>query len=478
MITYLLQVSFCWISLYAIYYILLRRLTFFNTNRIYLLASLFIGLAIPLIGPYFETMGNAQNLVFYFESVQYTIVNAAPKAISTWDKPITYIKIIYYGGLSIVALKFFLGLYKIYQFYVTGEKEKKEKYTIVHTNAIHLPFSFFNNIFFSKNLSLNENVKEIILHEEVHINLWHSLDIIIVELLHIFFWFNPILVFYKKSLKASHEYTADKIILNHISKEAYSMLLIEQTTSGIELALSNQFFNSFIKNRITMMYKKQSSKLALITYTSALPIIFFLIYAFSSCKDNNDINESLTDVKIKNSITSPAIKDNVLSADTSETSWKEVSKGNEKEKKQAFNESKKWVKSSKTSDNFSKLEKIEVEDDKEILESEIFQVVDQKPEFPGGQEKLLQFLANNIKYPAEAREKGIEGNVVIRFAIMKDGSLSKIEVLRDVEGGCSEEAVRVVNSMNNMAQKWTPGKNGGKPVNVTYTLPIRFKLTS
>jgi periplasmic protein TonB len=105
-------------------------------------------------------------------------------------------------------------------------------------------------------------------------------------------------------------------------------------------------------------------------------------------------------------------------------------------------------------------------------ENKVFQVVQQKPEFPDGERALLAFLGKNLKYPAIARENGIEGNVVVRFVVSKTGEVRNAEVLRGIGGGCDAEALRVVNSM----PKWNPGKNNGKAVNVTYTLPVRFKL--
>jgi TonB family protein len=94
------------------------------------------------------------------------------------------------------------------------------------------------------------------------------------------------------------------------------------------------------------------------------------------------------------------------------------------------------------------------------------------PEFPGGQTALQQFLADNIRYPALARENNIQGTVVLSFVIDKDGSANNISVLRDPGGGCGKEAARVVSLM----PRWTPGQANGKPVRVKYTLPVRFRL--
>jgi protein TonB len=101
-----------------------------------------------------------------------------------------------------------------------------------------------------------------------------------------------------------------------------------------------------------------------------------------------------------------------------------------------------------------------------------FVVVEQMPQFPDGEKALLQYLANNIKYPPMARENGIQGAVVIRFIVTKTGTLENIQVVRGIGGGCDEEAARVVKAM----PKWKPGKQGGREVPVQFTLPIRFTL--
>lgn len=94
------------------------------------------------------------------------------------------------------------------------------------------------------------------------------------------------------------------------------------------------------------------------------------------------------------------------------------------------------------------------------------------PEFAGGMEALSKFIADNIRYPEQAKRDNIQGKVLVRFAIDADGSVADAEVLRGIGGGCDEEALRVVNAM----PKWKPGRVNGNPVRVQYTLPITFKL--
>lgn len=111
-------------------------------------------------------------------------------------------------------------------------------------------------------------------------------------------------------------------------------------------------------------------------------------------------------------------------------------------------------------------------EEEEVVEQEIFQIVEEMPTFPGGEQKLLEYVAKNVKYPQIARESGIKGRVFISFVVEPDGSVSNVKVLRGIGGGCDEEAMRVVKSM----PKWKPGKQRGKAVRVSYMLPVNFQL--
>ncbi|MCD8203290.1 MAG: TonB family protein [Prevotella sp.] len=105
-------------------------------------------------------------------------------------------------------------------------------------------------------------------------------------------------------------------------------------------------------------------------------------------------------------------------------------------------------------------------------EAKVFDVVEEMPSFPGGQGALMEFLQKNIKYPVVAAENGIEGRVIVRFVVSKDGSISNVTVVRSVDSALDKEAIRVVESM----PKWIPGKQNGASVNVNFTLPVTFKL--
>lgn len=110
--------------------------------------------------------------------------------------------------------------------------------------------------------------------------------------------------------------------------------------------------------------------------------------------------------------------------------------------------------------------------DDEVVEQEIFQIVEEMPSFPGGEAKLMEYVSKNIKYPQIARETGIQGRVFVGFVVEPDGSISNVKLLRGIGGGCDEEAMRVIKSL----PKWKPGKQRGKAVRVSYQIPVFFKL--
>ena len=115
---------------------------------------------------------------------------------------------------------------------------------------------------------------------------------------------------------------------------------------------------------------------------------------------------------------------------------------------------------------------IEFEEEEEVEEDVIFTVVEDQPQFPGGEEARQRFLEENLRYPQMAREAGIQGTVFVTFVVETDGSVTDVQVLRGIGGGCDQEAVRVVEMM----PRWEPGRQRGQPVRVQFNMPIRFRL--
>lgn len=113
-----------------------------------------------------------------------------------------------------------------------------------------------------------------------------------------------------------------------------------------------------------------------------------------------------------------------------------------------------------------------VEEEEELVEEEIFLVVEEMPSFPGGEQEMYRYIGKNIEYPRMAKESGISGRVFVTFVVEKNGAVTDVKILRGIGGGCDEEAIRVIKSM----PTWKAGKQRGKPVRVQYRMPIKFTL--
>ena len=287
MIQYSLEVAICWSVLYLVYIIFLKRETFFSVNRAYLLGSLMVGLIIPFIRmidwQWQKEVTLSEPLEFISAGPSYiaSTVRSTPVVDSFSISPIQVITCIYVIGVLFMTTRFIFGMNKIYRLFKEGIKTKKDHFILVETNSYHLPFSFLNYVFFSKAVNFNEEIKHIIHHELTHIKSRHSIDVLFVEVLHIIFWWNPLIYLYKKEIRQVHEYAADAMVLTDTNQKIYGQILLGQSESGLEIALAHQFFHSHLKQRIMMMYKKKSGRSALVKYLTALPVILCLCILFS-----------------------------------------------------------------------------------------------------------------------------------------------------------------------------------------------------
>ena len=267
-----------------------------------MLGTLVLGLVIPII---------PIDLIYYFSSqpttavpyvhpivepivTQVQIVDTAI-AVQTTKEEIRYglllLWLIYAIGVIVKLSKFGNGLRKIYKLYQSATVHQRGNYKLVLTKEIHLPFSFFNYLFWSQGTHIEEkDAGTIITHEVAHINQWHSIDTLLLEWLSVWLWFSPPIYWYKKSLKDIHEYLADACVLKDTKTKQYGQLLLKQAQSSMQLALANHFLDSQLKKRILMMTKNQSSNQALMKYLSALPLLVLMIMVFSNPQVRANLN--------------------------------------------------------------------------------------------------------------------------------------------------------------------------------------------
>ena len=284
MLHYILQTQISWLLFYGLYAATLSRETFFRLNRVYLLAALLLGLALPLLPLYFdfsivETPAILSPIVG--ATAEWTPVFKADTEGSSF--PIGKIIFgIYSLGFAISLGRFLTGLRQIFRLHQNGENEEWNGCTLVYTEGVHLPFSFFRWIFINPQMIDFADYQHIITHEQAHVRQRHSLDVLFVTLVGIVFWWSPLVYFYKKSLRNVHEYLADAAVLSAVALPDYGNLLLRQADYKAAFPLANHFIFSQLKKRFLMMTRKPSATFATAKYVFAAPIIALLFVAFAT----------------------------------------------------------------------------------------------------------------------------------------------------------------------------------------------------
>ena len=529
MIAYIFQTTICLFGFYLLYILFLQKETFFQFNRWYLLGTSIASLIIPFLP---ELLQNEEPLFASGLAPVSISINELSNALGNEANPnwhwTDFLLIIYALGVLIMLSKLVKGLFDIYLLHKNSEVLFDEGVTLRITKKPHLPFSFFKTIYFFKNHGLEkEELKKIITHESTHAKEWHSLDILFLELMGCMLWMNPMVLFYRKLIKDIHEYLADATVLKHAPLNMYGQLLLSQKHSGIQLALANNFFHSQLKNRINMMTRKPSHKWARIKYLAILPLLLIIISLFSFQQRSTDENIAseklenvLEEINVVGYSSTEIDKENgdppylIIIAGQKYDPELKIENINPEDilrmdvkKDLSSEEMGQYVKTdlrdiiiihlkpgakidkSKNYDEKIKINSKEKSSDTES-QGEVFKVVEEMPRFPGCEEnglskeelskcaqtKMLEHIYMNIKYPAAARKAGIQGQSVVQFIIETDGSVSNINIIRDIGGETAEAVTKVVESMNQMDKKWIPGKRKGKNVRVQYLLPIKFKL--
>ncbi|WAC40620.1 M56 family metallopeptidase [Pedobacter sp. SL55] len=268
---YLLEANLYLVVFYGMYKLLLQHSTFYNSNRYFLLLSVVAAFAIPLIQLAFLK----PTVVLEIEEIPYEIPLATIEIATVAKSPaLTAQDYIFYGYLALalfLSLKFIISISKIIKIYISSNKRKLSSYTLVELTTQHTAFSFFNILFIHPEMAKNSAVLR---HEMIHIKQKHSWDILLLELLKICCWFNPIVYLMKKDITLLHEYIADeKTTAANISKHEYAMFLIENSMAAYSSSLVNQLFNqSILKSRINMLNKEKTANWARLKYLLAVPL--------------------------------------------------------------------------------------------------------------------------------------------------------------------------------------------------------------
>ena len=450
-----------------IYVLFLRKETFFRINRWFLLGSVLFSVILPIIklrifSP--KPVMLAEITVTPYRNLLEAITIYSHDFSGSVEKAILSANLLIF--IYLIGVAFFLGrfLFRIIQLILIIRKSEIQSangFKLVMLENETSPYSFMNYVFISQLLIKSKGYDKMIEHEVEHVKQGHSVDVIILELLTVFQWFNPFMWMLNRAIRETHEFLADQAVLSKgVSRGEYKLLLLNQFV-GDQLVIANNFNYSLIKKRIKMMSKIKSSKLAISKIVIGVLVAVALVIAFA-CEQKESV-EIKTDQQ-----------DGITIISTIQDNGKIKIEGSKEDLvryKALFSDSGFEFISDSLGNTF--LIKKEIVQPKSLsADEQIFFIVEEMPEYPGGEMELRKFIANSVKYPTDAQDKGIQGKVYVTFVVSKDGSIADAKIARGVNPSLDAEALRVVNAL----PKWMPGKQKGKAVNVSYTVPINFVL--
>ncbi|MEP7255301.1 MAG: M56 family metallopeptidase [Ferruginibacter sp.] len=316
---YLFKLSVALSAVYLFYQGILRRLTFYNCNRWYLLGYSFLAFFIAFINisPVLEKNDWASvSIVNWVTPIHVTPAIQGPAimntGISSWDWAIT----VFFSGIFILFIRLIIKLLSFSRMRKRAMRIPGTELAIYQVDENIIPFSFGNSIFINQNLHSEPELQEIIRHEFIHVKQKHSLDIIWTELLCIVNWYNPFAWLLKKAVRQNLEFIADNKVVEHgINKKEYQYLLLKVIGNN-EYSIATQFNFSSLKKRIAMMNKTKSAKRQLLRLLFLLPATAILLLAFRNQWDK------VTAVSPKEKLTSTALP--VVNISDMRPSMKEV----------------------------------------------------------------------------------------------------------------------------------------------------------
>ena len=419
LLIYILKVNIALAAFYIIYELMFRKDTFIRLRRYYFISAILFSFIYPLCTVevlssvfHFNVAGQADSNFLIGDITSKVVDNEADTSSSfNWKVLILVISL---SGTTVLFVCLCREIRSLLRLKSRSVKRIINGVEVLHLSEEITPFSYFKWIFINADVYKEDDLKQILWHEQTHVNQWHSIDVMISELVRILFWWNPIVWLMKREITISLEYLADSSVLEHgADSKNYQYHLLRLTYHKTAVEIVNNFNVSQLKKRIMMMNKSKTPYGAAIKYLVILPLALLMVAVNSTATARNDNRVSGVEAEVPINQVPP-----------------------QKE------------------------------------ESPVYKVVEQLPSYPGGQVALMDYFKNNLKYPVIAYENGIQGRVIIQFIVEKDGSVSSAKYIRGVDPSLDKEAMRIVNAM----PKWIPGKQNGETVRCYIALPIEFKI--
>jgi beta-lactamase regulating signal transducer with metallopeptidase domain len=276
MIIYLLKASLILVVLTFFYNWTVKRETFYATNRMLLWINMLAVVLLPVVSlPDFAFSVVQNELAATLKPLPQTITNAGfvpsvnyrqnlHNELTLWN----YISFVYWIGVIILTIKLIGQLTKLLKFIIKSKSENTiEGFKIVQNELVTSPFSFFKWIVLNRHLYDSIELEHILTHESIHARQWHSIDVLVAEILKIVLWFNPVAWWNQRLVQENLEYLVDDTVLNAgFDKKAYQFSLLKTVLASDKQILTNYFNSSLLKNRIKMMNRSQSSILTISKY--------------------------------------------------------------------------------------------------------------------------------------------------------------------------------------------------------------------
>ena len=297
---YILKSSVCLVLFYLFFRLLLSKETFHRFNRMALLGVLFFSLLIPCIEVTTRHQVEVQQAMLSIEQLllmaelEATPVEAGAvqETVASW---IQIVLLVYLAGILFLACRSIYSLISLFRLIHSGKREKLEKggTLVMHYQEI-APFSWMKYIVISQK-DMEENGREILIHEMAHIHHHHSIDLLLADICIFFQWFNPGAWLLKQELQNIHEYEADETVINEgVNAKEYQLLLIKKAVGTRLYSMANSFNHSKLKKRITMMLKEKSNPWARLKYLYVLPLAAIAVTAFA----RPEISEKMEEISV------------------------------------------------------------------------------------------------------------------------------------------------------------------------------------
>jgi hypothetical protein len=307
---YLVKASICSFVFYSFYYIFLRKVSYFTTNRFYLVVSIIASFILPVLHLDFNFISPeiSENSFLPELSANNFISDemGAAKIVEKHFATIDFLAIVYFIGFAIMMLKILTDLVKLFLLVHKSTTIKSCRNILVLADDYKTAFSFFHFIFLDKKRYLENKISGLIIeHEKVHSKQLHSFDLVLAEFYAALLWFNPFAFFHRNSIKVNHEYLADfQVLKSGNCIPEYLSTLANEAFASQMIGLSSNF-NCSIKKRLIMIRKNKTSVKHFEIYLFVLPLLCLLIYAFSGAKcKSNLITANLVAINLDDTVPS------------------------------------------------------------------------------------------------------------------------------------------------------------------------------